>query len=243
MNKRYRGTFRFADVAVGIKSDLDGFDDFAADYLYDGKSDFIINIKKRDVASEKKRIVEEVNYSDVYVERLAILRKFCIKAANSGVLLFHCSAVSVDGEAYLFAAPSGTGKSTHTRLWRKMLGERAVMVNDDKPFIRFKDGKPYVYGSPWNGKHRISSNISCPVKAICFIEQAAENNIRKVTAKDVFPRLCKQIFYSREEKNFQQIMLLAGKLAGAVPLYVLQCNISEEAASLSYNTMREDNVL
>jgi serine kinase of HPr protein (carbohydrate metabolism regulator) len=152
-------------------------------------------------------------------------------------LFFHCSAIAVDGKAYLFTAPSGTGKSTHTRLWREMLGERAVMVNDDKPFVRFVDGKPFVYGSPWNGKHRLDTNIAVPIAGICFLEQAPENAISLVSAKECFPRLCRQIFYSTKEKTFERVVQLAGKLASCVPFYALQCNISREAAKLSFETM------
>jgi hypothetical protein len=237
---RYCAVFKFADVAVKIKFFHKEFLRFAADYRYDGKAEMTVAVRRREIRKEKMSDEEEVKSPDWYYETLAIARKFCIKASVYGVLLFHSSAIAVDGKAYLFTAPSGTGKSTHTRLWRKMLGERAVMVNDDKPFVRFVDGKPCVYGSPWNGKHRLDSNISVPIAGICFLEQAPENEICRVSAKECFPRLCKQIFYSSKEKTFERIITLAGKLASSVPFYRLKCNISEEAAALSYGTMKEE---
>lgn len=231
--------YRFADVNVEIKYNYLQFENFACGYKGDGRPDFCIKISRRDVSVEKKIAVEAKDAPDWYHETTVVARKFCIKAAEYGVILFHCSAIAVDGQAYLFAAPSGTGKSTHARLWREMLGDRTEMVNDDKPFVRFKDGVPYVYGSPWNGKHRLSSNISRPIKGICFLEQGAENHIKRIAPREALPRLCRQIFYSRNEKNFGEVMNVAGKLCSSVPLYVMQCNISREAAEMSYKTMSE----
>ena len=68
---------------------------------------------------------------------------------------FHSSALALDGEGYLFTALSGTGKSTHTRNWRKLFGERVTMINDDKPIIRRIDGRFFVCGTPWMGKSDI----------------------------------------------------------------------------------------
>ena len=231
--------FEFADLKVKVKYNHDELLRFAKDYLSEGKHDFCVSVHGYDILKEKKMSVLKYKIPEWEYETLAVARKFCIKAAEYGVILFHCSAIAVDGQAYLFAAPSGTGKSTHARLWREMLGGRAEMVHDDKPFVRFKDGVPYVYGSPWNGKHRLSSNISRPIKGICFLEQGAENQIKRIAPREALPRLCRQIFYSRNEKNFGEVMNVAGKLCSSVPLYVMQCNISREAAEMSYKTMSE----
>ena len=77
----------------------------------------------------------------------------------------------MDGQAVLFTAKSGTGKSTHTKLWRDLFGERAVMVNDDKPLLRILKDGVLVCGTPWDGKHRLSTNCALPLKAICILER------------------------------------------------------------------------
>lgn len=97
---------------------------------------------------------------------------------------FTCSAVALDGQAYLFTAPSGTGKSTHTRLWREVFGERAVMVNDDKPLIQVREDAIYVCGTPWNGKHNLDSNQKVPIKGICLLERGTVNHIETISAAD-----------------------------------------------------------
>ena len=92
-------------------------------------------------------------------------------------MLLHASAVVKDGYAYLFSAPCGTGKSTHTGLWLKTFGDDAYILNDDKPALRFEDGTWYAYGTPWSGKHDISTNVRVPVAGICFLHRAKENTI------------------------------------------------------------------
>ena len=83
----------------------------------------------------------------------------------------------MDGAAYLFTAPSGTGKSTHTRLWREVFGDRVWMINDDKPMLRISENLVTAYGTPWNGKHHISRNASAPLKAIVQLNRGKENII------------------------------------------------------------------
>ena len=102
----------------------------------DGKPDFVIEVTDEEVEREKKK--SEPGASKGIIESLAIYRKLCEKILDRNCVLFHCSAVAVDGKAYLFTAASGTGKSTHTRMWRQHFGGRAVMVNDDKPILRME---------------------------------------------------------------------------------------------------------
>ena len=176
------------------------------------------------------------------LEKLALCRKLAESLLGEGVLLFHGSAVAVDGVAYLFAAPSGTGKSTHARLWRQLFGERALMVNDDKPFLRVTEAGTLVCGSPWDGKHRLSSNVAVPLRGICFLEQAPENRIQRLTASAAFPRLYRQCYRPREPEKLQETLSLLGRLSDRVGLYLLHCNREPEAARLSYQTMGEEQV-
>lgn len=190
-----------------------------------------IVIDEADVRAEAARV--EGRVTAVYAESLAILRKLSDFLLSRDTLLFHGSAVAVDGEVYIFTAPSGTGKSTHARLWRELLGSRAVMVNDDKPFIRV--GKPcVVFGSPWDGKHHLSSNTALPLKAICFLERAAKNQIEPIPAQAGLAGLLNQ---SYREEAADRILPLALRLSEAAALYRLRCNVSPDAAALSWRTL------
>jgi hypothetical protein len=143
----------------------------------------------------------------------------------------------VDGCAYLFTAPSGTGKSTHTRLWRELLGDKAVMVNDDKPIIRYIDGEFYVYGTPWNGKHHLDTNCRAKIKAICKIEQAKENRIEIISTSEMLMTILNQTIRPDNLEQMDKLLGLIDKMISKVGLYKLGCTISKEAAELAYSTM------
>jgi hypothetical protein len=150
----------------------------------------------------------------------------------------HGSVVAVDGAAYMFTARSGTGKSTHAALWRKLLGDRAVMVNDDKPLVSVEDGLAVVYGTPYNGKHRLGSNISVPLKAVCVLERGDTNVITGIGRQQAYPVLLQQIYRPADRKAFVRTLELIDELTKSVKFYKLKCNMDISAAELSYNTMK-----
>ncbi len=155
----------------------------------------------------------------------------------NGILL-HSSCVVVDGVAYAFSADSGTGKSTHTKLWLQRFGDRAYMLNDDKPAIRCINGTVYACGTPWSGKHDRSTPAIVPLGAIVFLERSEQNWIRKADTKkavfSIFSQTVRQLGPVAMERLFDVVETLFDK----VPLYELGCNISEEAAALSYETIK-----
>jgi serine kinase of HPr protein (carbohydrate metabolism regulator) len=153
-------------------------------------------------------------------------------------VLFHGSCIAVDGAAYLFAAKSGTGKSTHTRLWREYLGERAFMVNDDKPLIRVQDGRALVFGTPWDGKHHLSRNTAVPLRALCILQRAARNSIEPVSAAQSLPMLLQQVYRPADGEALKKTLALVESLATSVSLWRLGCNMDIEAAQIAYNAMK-----
>ena len=235
----YQETYCFADIAVRVLHNHSYLTEQCKDYLTSESPVCTLEITSEDLRKERER-AEHPNLPDAYLESLACYRKFCEWAVRHDVLLFHSSTVAVDGVAYLFAAPSGTGKSTHTALWRKLYGERAVMINDDKPLIRLLDGKPYVYGTPWDGKHRLSKNASAPIGGICFLSRGKDNEIRPLSVNEAFPLLLGQTFRPDGEQAAAAVVQLAISLAGRVPLWALSCNMQDEAAQLSYQTMQKE---
>ena len=200
---------------------------------------FSLDIAEQDVERERAR-AEHPDADEAYLESLACYRKFCERAVFERVLLFHCSAVSVDGVAYLFAAPSGTGKSTHTALWRRVFGDRAVMVNDDKPLLRLSPQDVLVYGTPWDGKHHLSNHICARVGGICFLSRASENRITRVSPNEGLGRLLVQTFRPDSTEGTAQMLKLAIELATRIPLWSLECNISEDAARLAWHSMSKE---
>ncbi|MCM1286654.1 MAG: hypothetical protein NC227_10940 [Bacteroides sp.] len=154
----------------------------------------------------------------------------------NGILL-HSSCIVVDGKAYAFSADSGTGKSTHTELWLKYFGERAYMLNDDKPAIRLIDGKVYACGTPWSGKYDYSSPKVVELAGICFLERSENNWIKKAdTGKAVF-NIFSQTIRNFNQTGMDRLFDVLEQIFEKVPLYEFGCNISEDALMTSYNAM------
>ena len=151
----------------------------------------------------------------------------------------HSSAIVLDGKAYLFSAPSGTGKSTHGKMWQQLYGEAAVtVINDDKPSLRLMDGKWYAYGTPWCGKDGINKNIKVPVGGICFLEQAPENRIRRLQPVESIGRIIDQSNWHVESHEAMHLLLgHLDKLLKTIPVYLLECTPTTDAAKLSSETM------
>ncbi len=234
--------YKIADVVFDAELLFPYTKELCKDYEYSGeqKAEFSVKIEKEDVLKERPLMP---GYPDSFLESIALFRKLCdytLKNANG--IIFHCSAIMVNGEAYLFTAPSGTGKSTHTRLWREVLKSKAVMINDDKPIVRFIDGDFYVYGTPWRGKHQIGENTRAKIKGICKIYQAKENVIRKISPMQMFITILDQTVRPKEEKEMDKLLTLLDKMVKSVELYELGCNISVDAAKLSINTMVGENL-
>lgn len=204
-------------------------------YFGDEPAEFTAVVTMDDIKKEKELAPD---FPEFYLESLALFRKLCyyVLSEKQG-LIFHSSAIMVDGEAYLFTAPSGTGKSTHTRLWRELLGDRAIMINDDKPIIRHEDGEFFVYGTPWNGKHHLDTNTKAKVKAICQINQSEDNVIQKILPCEMLMMVLNQTIRPSEEMEFDKLIGLIDKLLTKVDLYKLGCNVSLDAAKLAFSTM------
>ena len=238
-------TMKIAGRVVAVRAMFPGTRDYCRDYLCDAEPDFTIGISPAEIAFEREKSeqgdrlegISVRSFSDAYLETIAVQRKIAEHLFAYDTLLFHGSVVAVDGEGYLFTAKSGTGKSTHTRLWREVLGERAVMVNDDKPFLRLTEQGVLACGSPWNGKHGLGNNLCVPLKAVCILERGEENRIRPVSAKQALTMLVQQSNRPMDRKWLPKYLELLDRLACSVEFYSLACNMDPRAALVSYQAM------
>lgn len=238
-------TMQAAGRVVAVSALFESTRKFCETYLFEAEPDFSVEITAQDI--EFEQIVVDKEYAleclparkmdDFLLERTALQRKIAERLFEFDVLLFHGSVIAVDGQAYLFTAKSGTGKSTHTRLWREMLGDRAVMVNDDKPFIQVMQEPICVCGSPWNGKHHLGRNIDVPLKAICILERGEQNEIRRISASDVVPMLIQQSNRPQRSRMLPKYFDLLESIAKRTAFYQLKCNMEPEAALIAYQTM------
>ncbi len=223
-------TIKLADKVIFINSNFETTKKYCKDYLFNGKPDFFVSIDEKDIDFEIK-----LNKSSPMVaELMALYRKICFHMADYETFMFHGSAWLYNENGYIFTAPSGTGKSTHGEKWQRLFGAEAI--NDDKPLLSLRE-KPTVWGTPWMGKHKRGKNISCPIKAICLIEQSETNRIERLSPKDGLDVILKQSHIPSDANSTAKILSLAIELSKSVSVYKLFCNIDDDAAFVSFGEM------
>lgn len=244
--RRFCGTYRIADHVFSLESCFVRVHRMCEKYACDEEPEFSVETNREDIRREQEFADRENSLEQLpqkkmresLLETTAVYRKLTERLVEKGLFLFHGSAVAVDGEAYLFTAKSGTGKSTHTHLWRELFGERAVMVNDDKPLIEPKETVALVHGTPWNGKHNLGENITVPLKAICILERGEENHIERIVIPEAFHLLWQQTNRAQSAEDLQRTLDLLEQTMAIVPIYRLHCNMSLEAAQVAYDGMK-----
>ena len=230
-------TVSIADVPVRVESIYPAAEPFCRDYITEKEPLFTVSVTPEDIererslsAAEDEREGRSVrSFSEPYLETLAIYRKLAEKMLRYNALVFHGSALAAGGAAYLFTAPSGTGKTTHTRLWLEQYPDCHVL-NGDKPMLRFAEERVLVCGTPWQGKERLGCNEILPLAAICLLERGVENSIEPLSFRDALPVLIRQTHCPEGQDALLNIISLLGRLNGSVGLFRLRCNMRPEAA-------------
>ena len=234
--------YRIADMNIAIDTRYDDTKEYLRDYLCDSEEyELSVTVTDAMLARERELNTEirSDELSDSTCEAVAILRVICDHIIRRGGFFLHCSCLRCDGEAIVFTAPSGTGKSTHAALWRRVFGNRVEMINDDKPLVREKGGRFIIYGTPWNGKHRIGNNISAPIRAIFFLEQAPENSVEPLDSFTALSLLLPQTVLPTDRVDTAALLDMLGRLIEQTPMFRLKCNISDEAALTAYRAIKQ----
>ena len=168
-----------------------------------------------------------------FIEMQSLLSLAAHDFVGRGILLVHGSAVTVDGKAYLFIAPSETGKSTHTRLWLELLGERAAIINDDKQLVRLTGDVPLVYPTPWGMTKKPPECESAQLAAIISLERGDKNVINRISKAHMFIPLFKASLQGKTSEEATRIVNLQTKLLNSVRLYSMKCTPDVEAARIA----------
>ena len=227
---------RVADLNIEIQNRYPYTEKLCREFLAEFEEpDITVCVTEEELAAERE--VDMYHSTDGYIESICIYRQIALELARFDGMVFHASVVALDGEAYAFAAHSGTGKSTHTDLWLRVFGERAEIINGDKPIFRLIDGKWYAFGTPWRGKEALGGNCHAPLKAICFLERGKENVAAPLNAVSAVSRLFSQVLMPRDPEKADKHLGLLDDLMTKTPTYLLHCNMLPEAALVSYEAM------
>lgn len=218
---------------------------------YDCRFDLLNSRSKKYLCEEKEGEIKlslDENYynsrrkkfpsiTDEEIEYIGIGAAFYKELLNFNGMMLHASAVALDDEAYLFSAPSGTGKSTHAQVWLRLF-DGAEIINDDKPAIRKMNGSYFVFGTPFSGKNDISiNNRSYPLKGICFLDRG-KNQIKKLSACDAMAPFFNQTIRPDDEVKMDLLCRQVEDMLKDINFYSMFCDVSDEAVKMAYNAMK-----
>lgn len=209
------------------------------DYEYHGESDANVTIRFSEDFYKSCR--ESFPYlDDETLEYMFLGAEYYTALIHYKGMMLHSSCVVYENKAYLFSAPSGTGKSTHTGLWLKRFPE-AYILNDDKPAIRIMPDGIYAFGTPFSGKTDLNVNTGVPIGGICILERSQSNRIEPLSKDDALFGLLNQTVRPTKEDAMDKLLDTLGKVIDAVPMYRLFCNTDLCAAEVAYNGMNNIN--
>ena len=208
----------------------------AEDYLAEtaGEPDVVITAETK----ELQELNPNLSLDDA--EYLATGASFYRQLVPFSAMVLHSSAIMLDGYAYLFSAPCGTGKSTHTSMWLEEFGDKAQILNDDKPALRLEDGRWYAYGTPWSGKTAQNINTRVPLGGICVLTRGETNEIAPFGGIMATLAILEQTVRPGFAESRGQLMELLDNLLGSVPVWKLKCTPTREAAIVSHKALSEE---
>ena len=227
-----------AGIPVEVSLRYGQNEEFLQDYICDRAPAFSLSPADDDLAAALAAFDRQAEsdgtprreYPAAFLERNALHAMLAEKFPEYGVLLMHGSAFAMDGEGIILTAKSGVGKSTHARFWREVYGDRVRMINDDKPLIRFSAEGIRVYGSPWDGKHHLSSNSSVPLRAVAVLHRDTVNHIAAMAKPDAFSAVLRQFYHPYGASAGRAAVELIGRLTREAAFYSLGCTCDASAA-------------
>lgn len=227
-----------ADLTVELNTRYEGNRTFCREFLSDSeKIDIFASVDGSEIDDEMKAY--DVALSRQYCECVCLYRSIAEQLPEFDRFVFHGASIKVGEKGYIFTAPSGTGKSTHVGLLMKYFGEQVTVINGDKPIIGILSDGARVYSCPWAGKENWKNNISAPLGGIILLKRGTTNRIKRIFPGEYFDELFKQVYLPKNGEMMLKTLELIDRLAESVPFYLLECDMSKEAAETSYKIMKK----
>ena len=187
---------------------------------------------------------ERANADYIVTSDAKLLQNPHVRALTAADMLTHLQVFNLhsslvqrrEGDAILFTAPSGTGKSTQAGLWEQFAG--ADTLNGDRSMLRRVDGRWTAFGSPFAGTSGIYRNESAPVRALVVLRQAPENTIRRLPLAEAFRAIYSESVLPRwHTEAHQRVISLVTEIVSELPVYLLACTPDERPVTLLRNTL------
>ena len=217
----------FSDLTIEINSIYQYTYDFCKDYICNQSPDFSVETTEEKIDAEIASV--DFNPPRGYAECICLYREIAEKLPTYNRCVFHGAVIEYEGRGFLFTAPSGTGKTTHIRPWKKCFGDKVNIVNGDKPILNIGNDGVVAYSTPYAGKEGYQNHSSVALCGICLIKRGEENRIERVNPGQYLTDIIKQIYMPFAPEQSIKTLELLDNILSKVPMYVLHCNISEEA--------------
>ena len=233
-----KGKYRIAglNILMDVSGELTVTRSEKYKYDFSGTPDFEV----LGMESNIERMKTDDGLNEQEAEYVASGSRFYNHLVSFDGFMLHSSAVCYNNKAYLFTADSGTGKSTHTSLWKSYLKDKAFILNDDKPAIRLIDGKFYAAGTPWSGKTDQNENLLVEVGSVAILKRGKENKISPLNPSMAVLPLISQTAFPTKYERIDALSELLEKFVTSVPIYEFYCDISEQAFMTSFSTMTKE---
>lgn len=156
---------------------------------------------------------------------------FFYLAALHGKYALHSASNYYQEKAWLYSASSGTGKTTHVKLWEKLYA--VPVLNGDLNLLGMEKDEVFVYGIPWCGTSGVYTTKKYPLGGIILLKRGTENRVCKL------PQDERQLYTAQRmispawtEKQVDDSLLFAEKLSDRIPIRQLYCTQEPSAAAV-----------
>ena len=236
MNFNYQFKISFAGINTEIRCRYGQIKELCGDYLTaSGRTDITVGIGAEELDAA---VNESPDFPPWYTEFSLLYRDIMRSVPYYGVFAIHGAAITCGERAYIFTAPSGTGKSTHIRQWKKYLGDKVDIINGDKPVVLIGEKEAFICSTPWSGKEGWHKNRCAVLGGVCILKRGKENSIKTVEPGAVLDELISQIFIPVGDATAALLSLeLFDRMCGLAPFYQLSCDISEQAVKTAYSAL------
>ena len=242
--KRIRFVVCIANVSIEVLTCFPGLKFTCNEYISHNRASIHLEIQESDIEQEiqERKKMFDTSWEDIillkesieetilisranktYYASLALCRKIIDAVLPYSIFLMHGAVIALGNDSYMFTAPSGTGKTTHIKLWLDNLPDSFV-VNGDKPLIKITPSEAIACGTPWCGKEQLGTNTMFHLNAIICMERAEDNSIEEITFPQAYPFLLSQTYIQNDSEKANKTLSLLSQLYGKVRFYKFKFN-------------------
>jgi len=217
-------TVEIAEIPINIDNRYEHIRILCQGYLTEKDPVVSITVTEEEIQKNAETQTGREGYDEVS----CVFQQIANAIIPFDAFFLHAAVLAINGKGVAFAAKSGIGKTTRLNLWEEAFGDKAQIVNGDKPVLRFLDGQLYAYGTPWKGKEINGNNVRTPLNALCFLERSDEVSLQRISIPETLSRIFSQVFVPEDEQSRMHFLGLIDRMIQCTPCFLLKCNKGKE---------------